>query len=114
MLKNLKIKVSGAVQKGYAMAATAGVALFPTSAFAANANFEAGVQGIFETIIDFGLILCPLAATAMVMWFGFMAKFSTDRGKKSDNKEHIKSTLAIAALIMMAGGLVKWILGAIG
>jgi hypothetical protein len=108
VFEKFKLKMTSKAAKVYGSALIVGAAFYPTQAFAAEGDFLAKSINFVDTLINYLLVLCPSTATLAVMWFAFQAKMSGDRGKKSDNKDHIKSTIIYGGLIMMAGVFIKF------
>lgn len=96
------------MKKVYAGALGTAIAITPLSASAAGEDPIGLVQNIANGVGNFFLISAPSVGTAVIMGLGFMNLLSNDAHKKAEYKSGIKTTFAIVALIVSAGGLMKW------
>jgi len=90
------------------------IVCLPQSVFAASDDPSVLVKNVANGIINFLMVVSPSIGTAAIMTLGVMYKLTNQSGKKSEYKHNMKETFIIVAVVMSAGGIMKWFLGLLG
>ncbi|MCQ6342565.1 hypothetical protein CN345_20725 [Bacillus thuringiensis] len=104
----MKIKGIGKAIRNFAVAA---ILTIPSVTFAAGDNPQGALQKVIDGITGLFLILAPSVGGLALIWYGIQHYFAGDSHKKSELRDSMKSTVIISVLIMIASGLIKWVVG---